>query len=272
MRTIVHLSDIHFGAVDERLKAPLVRAVHEQRPDLVVVSGDLTERGRRGEFREAREFLLSLPGPQIVVPGNHDVPIYHPIERLLHPMGRFRRFISSERLPFFEDDEIAAIGINTARATKTKYGHISRWQLAMIQDMLRPVPNDRIKIVVTHHPFDVPDGYRKTRQIVGRAWRAMKVLSECGADLFLAGHLHRIHAGLTAERYKIEDYSALVIQAGTATLFNGSQELNSFNVIHCERPTMKVNRVMWNDSTNQFEHRDEENFRHGEQGWSRAIE
>lgn len=270
MRTVVHLSDIHFGAVDPRLVAPLIRAVHAARPDLVVVSGDITQRGRRGEYRQAREFLLSLPGPQIVVPGNHDVPIYHPIERALRPMRRFRNFITPEMIPFYMDDEIAAIGINTARATKTKYGHISRSQLEKIQEMLCPIPEEHIKIVVTHHPFDLPEGYNQERQIVGRSRRAMQVLAKCGADLFLAGHLHRVHAGLTTERYKIEGYSALVIQAGTAALLDGSREANSFNVIECDSHSMIVRRFEWNGET-EFISTAPQAFTRGLKGWSRAA-
>jgi 3',5'-cyclic AMP phosphodiesterase CpdA len=270
MRRIVHLSDIHFGGVDERLISPLVHAVHDVRPNLVVVSGDITQRGRRGEYRQAREFLMSLPGPQIVVPGNHDLPIYHPIERALRPMRRFRTFITPELMPFYVDDEIAAIGLNTARAMKTKYGHISREQLEKIQEMLCPIPEERLKIVVTHHPFDLPEGYTQERQIVGRSRRAMQVLAKCGADLFLAGHLHRVHAGLTAERYRIEGYSALVLQAGTATLRNGSQEANSFNVIDCDDQSIAVCRYEWNGASD-FITTAPERFRHGPHGWQRAV-
>src|SRR5437588_6100938 len=118
MRTVVHLSDIHFGKIDRDLIEPLIRSVHEARPNLVVVSGDLTQHGRRKEYHEARDFLLSLPGPQIVVPGNHDMPIFNPIERFTRPMARFKRYITANLHPFYEDEEIAAIGINTARATR----------------------------------------------------------------------------------------------------------------------------------------------------------
>src|SRR5947209_5702290 len=146
MRTIVHLSDIHFGRVDRNLIEPLARAVHEARPNLVVVSGDLTQHGRRREYRAARDFLLSLPGPQIVVPGNHDLPIFNPLARFTQPLGRFKHYITKNLFPFYEDDEIAAIGINTARSTMTKYGHISQRQLDTIRDMLSPVPAERLKI------------------------------------------------------------------------------------------------------------------------------
>ena len=269
MRTIVHLSDIHFGKIDLKTLKPLVRAVHAVQPDLVVVSGDLTQRGRRREFAEARKFLLALPGPQIVVPGNHDIPIWNPISRFSRPLGGFKHYITSDLFPFYEDDEIAVLGINTARSTMTKYGHINRKQLVQIRETLCPISNDKIKIVVTHHPFDLPNGYRNDRQVVNKGGRAMVVLAECGADLFLAGHLHKVYTGVTTERYQIENYAALIVQAGTATAVGLSREANSFNLIVSNERTISVTSVHWNVLRSHFEHGPEQLFEHTERGWIR---
>ncbi|HWF44739.1 MAG TPA: metallophosphoesterase, partial [Candidatus Kapabacteria bacterium] len=167
-------------------------------------------------------------------------------------------------------DEIAVLGINTARSTTTKYGHISRKQLAIIREMLCPVSNDKIKIIVTHHPFELPPGYRETRQIVGKSRRAMAVLAECGADLFLAGHLHRVFTSNTAERYRIERYTALIVQAGTATSSRLSVEPNSFNLIRCHDHTISIAAYRWNAKAGHFKHGSEETFEHSEQGWKKA--
>src|SRR5664279_5675667 len=106
MRTVVHLSDIHFGRVDARLVEPLVRLVDETAPDLVAISGDLTQRARRGQFEQARTFLDQLPYPRLVVPGNHDVPLYNIAKRFLDPHGGFRRHIASDLEPVYEDEEM----------------------------------------------------------------------------------------------------------------------------------------------------------------------
>lgn len=90
MRTIVHLSDIHFGRVDTSVVTPLINTVTSLRPDLVAVSGDLTQRARVSEFTHARRFLDTLPHPQIVVPGNHDVPLHNIFSRFSHPLERYR--------------------------------------------------------------------------------------------------------------------------------------------------------------------------------------
>jgi len=172
VRTLVHLSDLHFGRTDPTVIDPLIAAVHAQRPDCVVVSGDLTQRARPEEFRQARAFLLRLPSPQVVVPGNHDVPLYRVLERALEPFGNYRRGIDDDLEPAFIDDEIAVIGINTARAMSFKGGRINRAQIDSIRARIAALPKQMTtamtKIVVTHHPFDLPDRPGKVTW-VGRA-------------------------------------------------------------------------------------------------------
>jgi len=125
MRTLVHLSDLHFGRVDPALVEPLIQLVGRIRPDVVVVSGDLTQRARTEQFKEARRFLDSLPAPQIVVPGNHDVPLHNVVSRFLQPLDKYRRYITDDLEPFYVDDAIAVLGINTARSLTIKRGRVS---------------------------------------------------------------------------------------------------------------------------------------------------
>ncbi len=106
MRTIVHLSDLHFGRIDPAVCRALAEDVSALNPDLVVVSGDLTQRAREHEFEEARVFLKSLPLPQLVVPGNHDVPLYNFVARFLRPLTRYQRYITSDLKPFYADTEM----------------------------------------------------------------------------------------------------------------------------------------------------------------------
>ena len=129
MRTIVHLSDLHFGRIDPALPPALLRAAVEAAPDLVVVSGDLTQRARVAEFKAAARFLETLPAPQLTVPGNHDVPLYNVLQRWLTPLDRYRRYITRDLAPFYQDAEIAVLGVNTARALTFKDGRINRLQI-----------------------------------------------------------------------------------------------------------------------------------------------
>jgi len=269
MRTIAHLSDLHFGRVDEKLIEPLIAVVNEAKPDLVAVSGDLTQRARSHQFVEARQFLDRLPQPQIVVPGNHDVPLHNVFTRFLQPLDKYRRFVTDDLQPFFADEEMAVIGINTARSLTIKGGRINEVQIAAVKEKLCAFRDEVVKVVVTHHPFDLPEGYG-TRDLVGRAHLAMPTLAECGADLFLAGHLHITHTGHTAERYKIHGHAALIVQAGTASSTRGRGESNSFNVVKLDHPHISVERIVWDDASGRFEPAGLEEFRHTAAGWIRV--
>lgn len=269
MRTIAHLSDLHFGRVDQNLIEPLIAAVGEAKPDLVAVSGDLTQRARSDQFREARAFLDRLPKPQIVVPGNHDVPLHNVFTRFLQPLEKYRRLITDDLQPFFADEEIAVVGVNTARSLTIKGGRINELQIAGIREKLCPYRDEVVKVVVTHHPFDLPEGYG-AHDLVGRAHKAMLTLAECGADLFLAGHLHITHTGHTAQRYKIHGHSALVVQAGTASSTRGRGESNSFNLVQLNHPEISVERIVWHAERRVFERTSVEEFRHTPDGWIRV--
>src|SRR5438309_4295198 len=125
MRTVVHLSDLHFGRTDPALIEPLLAALRTIRPTVVVVSGDLTQRAREEEFEQARDFLSRIEVPLVVVPGNHDVPLYRLWERFLSPLGKYQRMIQRDLEPSFVDAEIAVVGLNTARSLTFKNGRIN---------------------------------------------------------------------------------------------------------------------------------------------------
>jgi 3',5'-cyclic AMP phosphodiesterase CpdA len=265
MRTIVHLSDLHFGRLDTRVVAPLLATIGDLRPDLVAISGDFTQRARRSQFKDARAFLDALPCRRLVVPGNHDVPLYDVARRFLRPLARYRRFIADDLEPMYADEEIVALGLNSARALTFGRGSLNQRQITNATERLRAADPRLIKIVVTHHPFDLPDAYG-SEHLVRRAEMAMAQFAEVGADLFLAGHLHVSHIGHTAERYKIAGHSALVVQAGTiSSRLRG--EPNSFNVLRVNRPHIAVARWTWDDGRRAFGEASARNFRHTDQGW-----
>ena len=266
MRTLVHLSDLHFGRVDRSLLDPLTARVKALVPDVVVVSGDLTQRARAGQFVQARRFLDTLPSPQVVVPGNHDVPLYNPFRRFVRPLDKFRRYISAGLEPEYVDDEIAVIGINTARSLTFKSGRINEAQVERVRSRLCTLDERMTKILVSHHPFDLPS-HLGDHGLVGRASMAMQTFARCGADMLLAGHLHVSHAADTTARYKIGDFSALVVQAGTATSTRGRGESNSFNALRIESARVSIERFSWDTSSGDFASSRIENYAYTAQGW-----
>jgi 3',5'-cyclic AMP phosphodiesterase CpdA len=252
VRIIAHLSDLHFGAVDVTLVTPLLDALGGIVPDLVAISGDFTQRARRRQFAEARAFLDRLRWPVLAVPGNHDIPLFDLARRFLDPLGRYRTFISADLAPVFADDEIVVVGLNSARGAAFRHGEgrLNEPQVIRAAARLDLAPPSAVKIVVTHHPFDLPAGHQP-HHLIGRANMAMGWLAAAGADLLLAGHLHVSHIGKTAERYQIAGHSALVVQAGTISRRERG-ELNSFNVLRVSAERVEVERHTWDPTQARF--------------------
>jgi 3',5'-cyclic AMP phosphodiesterase CpdA len=247
MRCIAHISDLHFGTEDSAISDGLKADLLAQNPSLVAISGDLTQRARGGQFRAAKKFLEALPLPQIVVPGNHDVPLWDVFRRFLSPFGRYRRIINSVLNPCYEDSEIILLGISTARSLTWKSGRISVEQIAQIRRQLCRSGGDRFKILMTHHPFIPPPGDRvHAIDLVGRAAEALPVLDECGVDLLLAGHLHHGYTGDVRAFYPATSRSIIVVQAGTAISRRVRTEPNGYNILRLDRTTIEVEVRAWN--------------------------
>jgi 3',5'-cyclic AMP phosphodiesterase CpdA len=269
MKTLAHLSDLHFGRTDPAVLEPLRAKLHALQPHLIVVSGDLTQRARKEQFEEAVAYLESLPGPQLVVPGNHDVPLYNVVKRFLSPLGNYKRIVTDDLDPAHIDDEMAVVGVNTARSNVFKGGRINMEQVEAIKARLCGLPEGITKIVVTHHPFDAPKNSDEEDQIVGRAKKALQELAGCGADLLLAGHLHASAVSHTADRYTIAGLSALVVQAGTATSTRQRGEPNSFNVLRVQDNHIEVDRLVFNDT--EFVVASTQAFDHDAEGWKEGA-
>ena len=270
MRTLVHLSDLHFGRIEGAVLDPLVEAVAALSPNVVVVSGDLTQRARTEEFVQARAFLARLPSPQVVVPGNHDVPLYNVFDRLLRPLQKYVRHIEPNLSPSFVDREIAVLGVNTARSLVIKNGRINQAQVDILRHRMGGLGSEVIKVVVTHHPFDVtPEVNRDER--VGRADMAMQMFAQCGVDVLLAGHLHSGRTMVTGDRYTVSGYAALVVSAGTATSERRRGEANSFNVLRLQKHRIEVERFDWRNEKQQFSSAVREAYQRDREGWKPAL-
>lgn len=270
MRTIVHLSDLHTGRLDPEVVAPLVSAIRGASPDLVVISGDLTQRATAAEFRQAREFLDALGTRLLTIPGNHDVPLWNVAARFLAPLERYKRYITTDLAPVHSDDEMIVVGVNTTRSFTVGEGRINAAQVEALLTRLASARPGATRIVVTHHPFDLPPGVRETR-LLGRAPVAMARLAEAGADLFLSGHLHVSHVSHSAERYRIAGHSALIVQAGTVSM-RGRGEEPSFNVLRLDRPRLALGRFLWDPTARHFVETAFGVYRRSDEGWIPADE
>jgi 3',5'-cyclic AMP phosphodiesterase CpdA len=258
---VVHLSDLHFGRADGRVVRALHRAVWESRPQIVAISGDLTQRARRRQFRRARSFIDGLPAPHLVVPGNHDVPLFNLFTRLVNPLGAYTRYITTDLAPTLSDEAIWMIGINTTRPTTWKGGQVDARTLRHVEESVGRAAPGAVRILVAHHPFDAAD------QGAGGT-RALEALTAAGIDVFLTGHLHASYTGHTAHRYRTSGRSAVVVEAATATSTRLRDEANGFNLLRITRDAIEVETHTWDGRT--FVAGSQQAFSRGDAGWTAA--
>jgi len=249
---LVHLSDLHFGAVDPLLPGLLQRAVMQAAPDVLVVSGDLTQHGRSHEFREAKAFLDSIPLPQLVVPGNHDVPLWWVIwERFRRPWQRYRRLVHHELEPFWSSPGLWIIGVNSARVMgwhpDWSRGRLSHSQMARLIRKGQAADADALRVLVVHHPPAAPpQGIR--RQLIGRRREFSAAVNQAGIDLVLAGHFHISYAQALPLSGGHAERSCVLSAVSTATSHRLKGEPNGFHVIEGDAHAMSIQAWTWDGS------------------------
>jgi 3',5'-cyclic AMP phosphodiesterase CpdA len=260
MLRLLHISDLHFGhpylvKVGEALQriAPTLEA------DVTVISGDLTQRARREEFLEAKEFLNRLPAvPQVVIPGNHDVPLYRVRERFTDPHALYREIITDRLDDVMELPGAVIVSLNSTSPRRAiSNGRIHRAQLDFCTQAFINAPADAARIVVAHHHFaPAPDFVRD--QVMPKAKRAMNCFLELGVDMIMGGHLHRAYIGNSLDVYSgtRRDRGIIIVQCGTTTSRRGrgrEREKNSFNLIEVDNEMVRVTHYMYFQESDQFE-------------------
>jgi 3',5'-cyclic AMP phosphodiesterase CpdA len=265
MKAIAHLSDLHFGREDPAIVAALLADLETLRPSVVAVSGDLTQRARRSQFRAAREFLDRIAAPLVVVPGNHDVPLYDLFRRFASPFGRYARLVTPVLAPVYVDDEIHVAGVSTARALTWKEGRISLEQIEALRgELCRDGASGRLRVLVAHHPFGAPAD-RPRQRVAGRSGRALRALTECGLDLILTGHLHRASHGELEHPVERLARSVLTFHAGSATSVRLRGEPNSYNWIEVDGPRLAL--AIRSHAGGRFAVVQRRCFERGPEGW-----
>lgn len=259
MLTILHISDIHFGPpYVPKVGEALLRKSSQFNHDVLVVSGDLTQRAKPEQFAAAREYLDQLPGEvKIVVPGNHDVPLYRIVERLWTPHREYQRHISEELDTATRVEGATFVALDsTAPRTAITNGRISPEQLEFCREQFRETPSEDAKIIVAHHHFAPAPDYEKD-QTLPNAQRAMDCFLSLGVDMILGGHLHRAYIGNSLDVYpkSNRERGIVIVQSGTSTSRRGrgrERERNSFNVIKISSQMLRVTHYMYFEDTGEF--------------------
>jgi len=192
MSVLFHVSDIHFGAEDTRAIAAFADAVRAERPDAVLITGDLTMRARRREFAAAAAWLETLGVPLSVEVGNHDLPYFNLWARFVTPYARYESLEYAIERPIDLPD-VAIIPLRTTARAQLRLnwaqGRVGATRLEAAVEALKAVPAERTRIVACHHPLvDQPGGMSEGRTRGGRA--ALALLAAAGADLVVSGHVH----------------------------------------------------------------------------------
>ena len=267
MPRIVHLSDLHFGAHDPRLVAAVERSVDELKPDLVVVSGDFTQRAKTEEFAEACRFLERLreSGHEVLgVPGNHDVPLYDVLRRFLSPLTRYKRFIDDVLCPVHELRGAIVLGINTARSLTFKDGRINAEQVEFIRDTFSRSDPESVRVLVTHHPLFALTVGDELQSAIGRQEMALDAIEEAGVDVLLAGHNHQASVN-SARDLVTRAGGALVVQAGTATSTRVRGQDQSFNLLDIAGSRVVLTVYSWGGE--DYRPSDAQAFEQKDGGW-----
>lgn len=253
---LLHISDLHTGPYfSQTIADALVRQAHETKPDLLVVSGDFVQRADMlPQWQAAQELLAQLPQPQLVVPGNHDVPLYNAHLRLLNPLGRYRRYISRELNPVFELPGLVVVGAVTAHGLTVDGGRVSRRQEAALRRILGSYAAEVCKIVVWHHPVVNPPGLHKNR-VLEDSYQAIQLLDQCDVELLLCGHIHVSYVGNTLDVVRNLRQGTIVCQCGTTTSRRGygrEQGRNSCNLIEVEDRAVRISHLLYTEETGSF--------------------
>jgi 3',5'-cyclic AMP phosphodiesterase CpdA len=266
MTRIAHLSDLHFGRTDELQLTTLGAHLRAHDIDHVIVTGDLTQSGRKQEFSAARQWFADLQLPSIAVPGNHDTPVRNIVSRFIDPWGRYQQYSGFEEEPVVHEDRFVFAGLNSARRMRPSLdwstGKLDSEQLLRISDHFDQA-EDRVKLCGFHHPLKgFEDAGKAGQAVLPGTEEVLATLAAAKVDLVMNGHVHKARISIVEE----EGWSFLLSQAGTAVSTRLRGEEASYNVIEVNgQDDLKLSVHRW--GANAFAEESVHSFVRGDEGW-----
>ncbi len=227
MSVLLQISDTHFGTEQAQVVEALVVLAMQERPDLVVLSGDITQRARPAQFRSAKAFVDRLSAPVLAIPGNHDIALFDLWSRLTRPYARYAAAFGLELEPVHSTADLLVVGVNTTRAWRHKNGEVSTGQIDRVAKLVATASPRQLRVVVVHQPAAVTEAQDQRNLLRGHR-AATRAWSAAGADVVMGGHIHLPYTlavkGLARRLW--------VVQAGTAvSLRTRPGTPNSVNIL-----------------------------------------
>lgn len=248
---LLHLSDLHFGTEKSACLRAIQSFCKKIKPELVAVSGDLTQRATNSQFSDCKQFLESLEIPYIVIPGNHDIPLFHLAERFIKPFHRYEYFFGATE-KILETQHFFVIGLNTIRAKYHTKGSISMMQVERVSQVLEQAPRHKNKIILAHQPFYTdPENSHGRSDCPREVKKALETWSKHGLNAVLHGHLHHVAVYDLNQLFQLQcSHPIWDVHAGTATSYRLHDHIpNSFNLIDTD---LNVSRFYFDENLQQF--------------------
>ena len=257
---IAHLTDIHFGRIARpEIVDVVVDEVNAADVDLVVASGDLTQRARPRQYEAAVAMLEAFTAPVMVVPGNHDVyPWWRPGLRLFRPLRRYKEYITDVMMPTFERDAVTVLGINSAYGWTIKGGWIGDEERARIASFFAGQDGGAFKILVVHHNL-IPVAGVGQRSVTFGGRPALEAAAQAGVELILSGHFHISHI----EPVEAASRRVVLVHGGTATSDRGREPhrgANFYNVVTVTPEDFAIEERRYDPEAQQFKPMDPTRF------------
>lgn len=232
MSVILHLSDTHFGTERAEVCAALWQLAEEVRPDVAILSGDVTQRARPGQFEAARQFVERLTAhSKLVIPGNHDIPLFNLFARVFNPYGNYRHAFGHALEPQFANQDVLVIGVNATRPWRHADGEVSAQQIERVSQQLQSASLGQLCIVAVHQPVYAARESDQANLLHGHR-EAIEAWAAAGADLILSGHIHLAYMRDLREAYPDLPRPVWTLSAGTAVSRRVRDEKpNSVNLI-----------------------------------------
>ncbi|WP_133137441.1 metallophosphoesterase family protein [Legionella rowbothamii] len=239
---IIHISDLHFGMHDPDIIEPFIEDLALLKPEIIIISGDLTQRARAEQFQQLSEFLQRLGAPQLIVPGNHDIPMDNLFLRFYHPFKRFKTYVSPNLEMSYENEEVKILGVNSATPYKVKDGILSAKTLTRINNHFS-TNSTQLNILFFHHNLKYFSGMHHP---LNNATEFLEYLKESPIHVVCTGHLHYSNLKLITKK---QGTPCALLHAGSLCCQRTRDENNSFYFINTEQLRCSINRRIYASST-----------------------